>query len=433
MNLFPYQHRGVDHIINHERCGLFWEMGLGKTITVLVALSSLPKPALIIAPKRVADHVWAQEVEKWGFPYRVVQIAGTPQQRERAIQSDADLFVINYELVQWLVDKCYMNWRWQTVVADESDRLKNHSSKTFKALRKVAGQWKRFIAMTGTPCSNNIIDLWSQVFLMDRGQRLGRTITACRQRWFRQDYMGWNWTPNMGAVEEMQERIKDICLSMRTADYLDLPERVITDVPAIMPPAAWRVYKDMKKDMIAQVDEAELNATTAATMVNKLRQIASGFAYGDDGTVQQVHTGKLEVLDDIITDSGDEPVLVVYQYKSELAAMRARYPDLVELRDTVDIVEKWNKRQLPIMAIHPASAGHGLNLQAGGRIMVWTTPTWSLGQYEQTNARLYRMGQDKPVMIYRITVPGTVDEQIHDVLARKGSVQDALMDALKSQ
>jgi len=276
------------------------------------------------------------------------------------------------------------------------------------------------------------MDLWSQLYLLDRGERLGRTLTAYRPRWFVQDYMGWNWHPREHAAQEVRELIADVCISMRTEDYLQLPERMVVDVPASMPPQARKVYDKLKAEQIAELRGQVITAINSAVVVNKLLQCTAGAVYDQDGMVAQLHKAKIEALQDIIAESGGEPVLVVYQFKHEIAAMRKAFPGLVELRDRSDSVEQWNSGKIQLMAIHPASAGHGINLQHGVRIMVWTTSTYNLGQYQQACARLHRMGQDKPVIIYRINIPGTIDSFVWQVIAGKSELQSGIMEILKA-
>ena len=430
MKLLPHQQRALAHILKHDRCALYLAMGMGKTLTTLVALQSLPRPALVVAPARVVDTVWRQEAQKWQIPLTVEAIKGTPAKRQEILEtSRADVMLISYDLLRWLIDAG--QWRWNTVVFDESDRLKDRATKTFKAVRKIAQKFQRVIQLTGTPASDTLISLWSQLYLLDRGERLGRTLTAYRDRFFVSDYMGWNWQPRPGAQERIHERISDICISMSTADGAALPDKMIIDVPVVLPPKARKVYDTLRKDMIASIDETPITAVTAGVLAGKLLQVTSGAVYDENGAAQELHTEKRDAIDSIIAQSGGQNIILVYQYRHELERLRKAYPQLVELRDSAKTVDDWNAGKIKMLAIHPASAGHGINLQHGGCLMVWVTLTYSLSKYEQTCARLHRMGQTRPVMIYRLIATDTIDERVCDVLARKTDTQQALLSALE--
>lgn len=431
LQLYRYQEKAKDFLLENNRCGLFLKCGLGKTAVTLTALKELPVPALVIAPKRVIEHTWPTEIKLWYPDAKAVSLTGSPAERQFKLNQKADIYLINFELFTWLVDQnC---WKWPTVVIDESSRVKNHSSKLFKAMRKVAGKWERLVELTGTPSPNGLQDLWSQMYLIDKGFRLGKTVTAFRNRWFVANYMGWSYEPRPNAQSEIENLCKDVCLSMMAEDYLDLPDMMIDDIYVDLPPVIRGHYKNLKKKLVAEINGEEVTAVTAAVLANKLLQLTSGAVYNEYGEIIQAHETKFEALDDILASIGNESIIIVYQFKHELAALRKRYKQGVEIRDNGDVLNDWNEGKVKMLFIHPASAGHGLNLQHGGRHMVWTTPTWNLEYYEQTNARLHRNGQTMPVMIYRLIAANTIDERVIDTLGNKDAVQSALMQALKGE
>lgn len=426
--LYQHQQTALNHTRKNPRSALWMGCGTGKTLVAITRIKELGKPTLIIAPKRVIDHTWPEELEKWWPECRWVSLSTTPKKRDAILKSKpADVTLINFELVA-KVQESIDEWPWSSIVIDESSRVKSPSTKVFKALQRVAGYWESLIELTGTPAPNGLTDLWSQMYLLDAGRRLGKRVTHFRNRWFMHNPYTHEFKPLAHAQREIETLCKDICLSMPTEDYVDLPNKQVIDVSVDLPTPAARAYEKMRKDLVISLKDTDLTAATAAVMLNKLLQIASGSAYDDDQNVVQFHTAKLDALDDIV---GGEPVMIVYQYRHELSAMRKRYPNLVELRDSQNTVERWNKGQIPILAIHPASAGHGLNLQHGGRVQVWTSPTWNLEHYQQTVARVYRNGQTKPVVIYRIVAENTADRNVYDRLNSKADVQNLLLDALK--
>lgn len=426
MTLYAHQRRALKHTETHDRCALWMGCGTGKTLVAIEAIKRAWLPALIVAPKRVIDHTWPDELAKWWPDCDWVSLATTPAKRDRILsQPPHEVTLVNYELLPKVSDR----WQWDMVVLDESTRIKNRASLTFKALRKVSNRITRLIELTGTPLPNGLMDLWSQLYLLDGGERLGRTITAYRERYFLRDYSGFRYTPTATAQRDIEELCRGVCLTMRTEDYIDLPPLNVIDVEVDLPPPARKAYNDMRKELIAEVGGEPVTAVSAATMADKLLQITSGAVYDADQRTHHLHTAKLDALDEII--SGGEPVLVIYRYRSELDALRQRYPHTVELRDSADSVAKWNAGEVPLLAIHPASAGHGINLQHGGRVAVWLSPTYNLEHYEQANARLYRNGQKKPVTIYRLLAAGSIDTRVVQILCGKGDTQSALMAALK--
>lgn len=426
VKLYSYQERGVEHIKRHNRCALWMECGLGKTLTVITALKELPKPALVVAPKRVIDHTWPDELRKWS-DFTHTKLTGTPKQRLEALQQQTDVHLINFELFTWLVGEL-KSWPYPTVIIDESSRVKNRATKVFKAMRKVCRNWRHHIQLTGTPSPNGLIDLWSQLYLLDAGQRLGKTLTAFRERWFDSDYMGWSYEPKVNAQKEIEARCADICLSMTADDYLNLPEKIVTDISIDLSPAAKKAYKALKTEMVLSLQDTDITAVSAATLANKLLQITSGSVYDEEGNAITLHSQKLDAIDDILDA---EPTIIVYQYRSEVTRLKDKYPQAVDIRTDKTAVERWNRGGIPILLIHPASSGHGLNLQHGGRKIIWMTPTWNLEHYIQTNARLYRNGQTKPVMIYRLLATNTIDEKVATAIEAKQDVQSMLLEALK--
>lgn len=429
--LYPYQRKAVKHILDTPRCALFLSCGLGKSFITIEALKQLPKPALVMAPKRVAQYTWPDELRRWAPELTYAMLADTPAKRRKALEQEADVYLINFELVPWLVDEMQW-WQWPTVVIDESTKVKNHATKLFKALRKVSKHWERLIELTGTPSPQGLTDLWSQLYLIDQGARLGKTITAFRNRWFTSDYMGWSYEPKPTAQKEIEFRCRDVCLSMTAEDYLDLPDMMVDDIAVPLPSVAAKMYNKLKRDLTLQVaDDQHITAVNAAALVNKLLQCTAGTVYDEEGLPIKLHTAKADALRDIQDTIGGESLLVVYQFRHELELLRQEFPELVEIRDSSDAMDRWNRGELEMLAVHPASAGHGLNLQHGGRHVVWTTPTWNLEHYIQTNARLHRTGQTKPVIVYRLVAPGTVDERVLSVVSDKGTVQKLLLDSLK--
>ena len=427
MKLYPHQQRALEHTEQHDKCALWMGCGTGKTLVSIESIKRAWMPALIVAPKRVIEHTWPAELAKWWPDCKWVSLATAPKERDRLLALPTpEVTLVNYELLPKIIDR----WQWPMVVLDESTCIKSRASLAFKSLRKVRKRIDRLIELTGTPLPNGLMDLWSQLYLLDGGQRLYPTITAYRERWFTQDYMGFGYHPRKTAQREIEAACRDICLSMRTGDYIDMPSRQIIDIEIDLPPAARKAYNDMRKTLVAQIGTDTVSATNAAVAADKLLQITSGAIYDETGNAHQLHAAKLDALDDIV--NGGEPVLVIYRYRHELESLRQRYPQLIELRDSRDSVERWNRGEIELLAIHPASAAHGINLQHGGRIAVWLSPTYNLEHYDQANARLYRNGQTKPVTIYRLLATNTIDHRVVSALGKKDSVQQLLVDTLKN-
>lgn len=443
-----YQKRAADFVVEHEACGLFLEMGLGKTVTTLTAIDELMNNrfeitrVLVIAPLRVAATVWAEEAQKWDHlkHLRVQKILGQRGQRVWALRQKADIYVINRENVDWLVNyiqQSKIRWPFDMVVIDELSSFKSASSARFKALRRARPAIKRIVGLTGTPAPNGLIDLWSQIYLLDRGERLGKTLGSYRLAYFdegrRNAQIVFNWVPKPGAEEAIYDRLKDICISMKAEDYLTLPERIDRVVKVPLPPAVQKQYALLEKDLVLPLVQDEvITAQNAAVVAGKLLQMANGAIYDEDKKAHVMHSAKLEALEDLIEAANGQPVLVYYAYQHDLQRIMEKFPQARQLSTSGD-VDDWNAGKIPILLAHPDSAGHGLNLQRGGHILVWYGLTWSLEKYQQANARLHRQGQDRPVTIYHLIAAGTMDEQVMKILDGKEARQDALIDAVKAR
>lgn len=393
---------------------------------------------MIIAPKKVAETTWTEEAMKWehlkGLTFS--KILGTQKQRLEAARADADIYIINRENVVWLVDNFKHDWRWDCIVIDELSSFKNHSAKRFKALKKVLPQIHRLYGLTGTPAANGLIDLWAQIFLLDRGERLEKTVTAYRNKYFTPDkrnaYTVFTYKLKKGAEETIRNRIKDICVSIDSSKFVKLPDRVDMKTVVKLDDKTLEQYESMQKDMLLELPEGDISAANAAAVTNKLLQIASGCVYDETGEYHVVHDSKLEALKEIIEATGDESVLVFYNFKHEKVRILEEFKEAVELKDEM-IAQAWNAGKVKILLAHPASSGYGLNLQAGGHIIVWVSPTWNLEQYQQANARLYRQGQNEPVVIQHLIAKDTIDETVMKVLEGKDKEQITLLKALEAK
>lgn len=441
--LYPHQQAGVDWIVDHPACALFWGMGCGKTITTLTALDRLlydhleDGPVLIIAPKRVAENTWSAEVDKWPHlqHLRVSQVMGSKAARLAALNTPADLYVINRENVVWLVETCGKQWPFPIVVIDELSSFKSAQAKRFKALRRVRGHIRRIIGLTGTPRPNGLGDLWPEMFLLDQGERLGRTLGAFRREYLVPYKMNgpvvYSYLPRPGAEDEVYKKLSDICMSVNKDDVLTLPGQVYETVELESPPALLKKYKAFERDQVLEcLDESgEIIAGNAAALTNKLLQFANGAIYDQDGGVHELHAIKLEALDEMIEAAGGESVLVLYAYKHDRDRIMSRIP-CREL-NTPDDIEAWNRGDIPVAIAHPASIGHGLNLQDGGHIIIWFGLTWSLELYQQANERLNRPGQKHVCKVYHLVLKGTHDARVLDALAHKDKGQAAALEALR--
>lgn len=440
-DLHEFQNYGVDFIINKPISALMLECGLGKTITTLTAVSDLMydyfeiSKVLIIAPMRVALTVWKQECDKWEqLKYLRCSIAvGSVSEREKALQSDADIYIINRENVEWLVKNYPFDF--DMVVVDELSSFKSHRSKRFRALRKVRPKFDRIVGLTGTPAPNGLMDLWAEINLLDMGERLGRYITRYRDEYFKPDKRNgaivYSYKPLPDAEERIYGKISDICVSMKAADYLEMPERVDNIVEVGMSDKETAMYKRLEKEMLLPFADGDIDAVNAASLSNKLLQLANGAVYDGNGKVKKIHSRKLDALEGLIEAANGKSVLVYYSYKHDRDRISERF-DVSEIKDDKDISE-WNAGKIQLAIAHPASCGHGLNLQSGGSTIIWFGLTWSLELYQQANARLYRQGQKNTVVIHHIITKGTVDEKVMTALKNKDIGQASLMEAIKAR
>ena len=438
----PYQSVAIKQILANTHYGLLLDMGLGKTVSTLMAIESLiydrleVKKVLLIAPKKVAESTWSQEASKWAQTrnLRISQVLGSAKDREQALQVDADIYVMNRENVIWLCDKYKGKpLPFDMLVIDESSSFKNPQAKRFKALKRHT--FDRVVLLTGTPAPNTLMDLWPQIYLLDKGERLGRTITEYRRRYFRPDktngHVVFSYALNPGAGSQIYGRITDICMSLKAKDYLTLPDRIDNVIEVVMSDSEKEKYKTMEKEHVLGLgQENEISALNAASVANKLLQMANGYVYDDEGNLVHIHDQKIDRLKELVDVNEGKPILVFYNYKHDLAAIKEAFPKATELSDDNDVAD-WNKGKIQMLLAHPASAGYGLNLQAGGHIIVWYGLTWSLEQYQQANARLHRQGQTEPVIVHHLVTKGTMDEQVMRSLSRKEESQDALLEAIK--
>lgn len=441
----PYQEFTTDYIETHPQAAIILGMGMGKTIITLTAINNLiydhftVHKALIIAPLRVARDTWPQEIEKWEHlaNLRTAVMVGDKHTRQQALSTDADIYITNRENLPWLVDHVGHDWPFDMVVIDELSSFKSHQAKRFKALRKMRPHINRIIGLTGTPAPNSLMDLWAQFALIDGGDRLGKFVTRYRNRYFLPDKRNgaqiYTYKPRPGAEQEIYDAISDITVSMRTTDYLDLPTVTYTDHPVTLSAPEQAAYDRLKKDMVIQLGDTTIDAANAAALSGKLQQLASGAIYTDEEhNTTTVHARKLDALEDIIEQANGATVLIAYWFKHEARRILDRFPQARALATSQDFAD-WNHGKIPVGLIHPASAGHGLNLQAGGHILVWFTTPWSLELYEQTNARLHRQGQTEPVSITHITAENTIDTRVSAALDCKTLTQNALVTAVAAE
>lgn len=442
-----YQQMAIDKIIDTPRAGLFLDMGLGKTVITLTAIDQLMNDyfevsrVLVIAPLRVAEDTWSRESQKWDHlkHLRISKVLGSASNRRKALAKDADIYVINRENVVWLTDELSQvgdGWGFDMVVIDELSSFKSHVAKRFKALRKYITRSSRVVGLTGTPAPNGLIGLWSQIYLLDGGERLGTTISGFRSRYFipnqRNQHMIYNYKPREEAEQAINAKISDICISMRAEDWLDMPERIDNVQRVKLSDDEMDRYNQFERDCYLDFLEGEVIAASAAALSNKLLQYSNGAMYLADGGYVETSNAKLDVLDEIIELSNGKPILCFYSYKHDLERIQKRFKFAKKLGGSEDI-EKWNNGEIPLLLAHPAGAGHGLNLQAGGNIIVWFGLTWSLELYQQANARLYRQGQENAVIIHHLITEGTADESVLASLQGKKDVQDELLDSLKAK
>jgi SNF2 family DNA or RNA helicase len=445
---YPYQQYCINRIITDPYLGLFLDMGLGKTVITLTGLHSLKyyywqiRKVLIIAPKKVAESTWSKEADKWDHlkNLRISVVLGTAKQRLTALNADADIYIINRENTQWLVEYYGHNWPFDVVVLDESSSFKNHQAKRFKALKAIRPRINRIIELTGTPSPHGLTDLWAQIFLLDGGKRLGRTISVYRDMFFVPDKRNqttiFSYAPKEGSAEEIYRLISDICISMKAEDYLELPDLIYEDIPVKLDAKAQKAYQQMERDMLLEVDDDLVTATTAATLTGKLLQLCNGAVYDEDGSVVPVHDCKLEVFMETIEQLNGQHALVFYYYQHDkdriLAALEKTGLKVKVYTDSKDETE-WNAGNIDILLAHPASCGYGLNLQEGGHHVIWFGLTWALEEYQQANKRLHRQGQQFPVIVHRLITLGGVDEDVIKSLEGKDNAQENLLQALKAR
>lgn len=447
-NPYPYQQYCIDSIIYNRAVGLFLDMGLGKTVITLTAIHDLrynrwkvAKP-LIVAPKKVAEATWNTEAQKWDHlkKMRIVPVLGTLQQRLRALATPADAYVINRENVTWLVEHFKNEWPFDMVVLDESSSFKNGSSKRFKSMKLVRSRIRRIVELTGTPSSNGLEDLWAQVYLLDGGARLGKTMGAYRDRYFipgkRNRTTIFSYTPKDGSFEMIKNAISDICISMKAEDYITLPDVIHNDIPVVLDAPAAKAYHQLETDLLLQIDENTITAGTAGVLTGKLLQLCNGAIYDENKKALSVHDCKIDAFLELIEQLNGQHALVFYNFQHDrdrlvaaLTTTKLRVRVYSQARDEVD----WNNGEIDVLLAHPASCGYGLNLQRGGHHAIWFGLTWSLEQYEQANKRLHRQGQEHPVVIHHLIVRDGMDEDVIAALQYKGDMQNALMTALKAR
>lgn len=440
----PYQDFAMQKIIELPSVALMLDMGLGKTVVALTAMQALKydyfdiEKILVVAPLKVAEATWESECMEWEHlrGFRCSKVLGNESQRLQALHQQADFYIINFENLVWLVGLYGNKWPFDMVVLDESSGFKNPSSKRFKAMRRVRPYISRLVELTGTPAPNGLMDIWSQVYLLDGGKRLGHSITEYRHRFFtpgaRCGQVVYNWELNTGSDKEIYKRIADICISMKASDYVSLPDIVYNKVRVELTAMQMKKYRELEKQYTTELSGEELTATSAASVSNKLSQMANGAVYDEQYNVLQLHDGKIQALKEIIEANAGKPILVFYWFKHDLEKLKSYFKKAVCLKGAEDI-ESWNKGKVEMLLAHPASAGYGLNLQHGGHIVVWYGLTWSLELYQQANKRLHRSGQNHAVIINHLVAEGTIDEDIIAALERKSIGQSSMLEAIKAR
>ena len=438
-----YQRYAAQFILEHPVSAIFLDCGLGKTVITLTAIEELMhdrfevRKVLVIAPLRVARDTWPAEIRKWEHLRQLTFAVAVGSEKERmlAFWQQASIYIINRENVEWLIEKSGLSFDFDMVVIDELSSFKSYQAKRFRSLMKMRPLVKRIVGLTGTPSSNGLMDLWAEFKLLDMGQRLGRFITHYRSAYFEPDkrnqQMVFSYRPRTGAEQEIYRLLSDITISMRSADYLKLPECVMNKVEVRLSEKERQAYDRLRKDMFLDLDGREIDAVSAAALSNKLLQMANGAVYTNGHDVVKLHDRKLDALEDLLESANGRPVLVAYWFQHDLQRIRKRFK-VREIKESRDIRD-WNAGRISVGVIHPASAGHGLNLQAGGSTLIWFGLTWSLELYQQTNARLWRQGQKDTVVIHHILAKGTMDETVMKALEKKDKTQSALLDAVKAE
>ncbi len=446
-----YQKYAIEKIIENEKYALLLDMGLGKTVATLTAINTLiydeldVERVLVIAPKKVAEDTWSRETVKWAHTQhlRISKVLGPEKDRRKALNRDADIYVINRENVKWLVEfySGRRQWPFDMVVIDELSSFKNPQSIRFKTLKKVSPLFKRFVGLTGTPAPNSLLDLWAQMYFVDQGERLEQSFSKYKMKYFHAAVKSPNnpnvvfkYSLNDGAEEEIYDRIRDISVSMKARDYLDMPDRVDNQVIVKLSKKERELYQELEKERILEFmdNDQVIVAASAAALSQKLLQLSNGASYNDNRGVTHIHNQKLDALEEIIEEANGQPVLVFYSFKHDLERIKKKFKEARTI-DEPNIIEQWNNGDVPLLLAHPASAGHGLNLQDGGHIAVWFGLNYSLELYEQANARLYRQGQSETTIIHHIMTEDTLDQKVYDVLQGKAVGQDALLEAVKGR
>ena len=445
---YPYQQYCAARIVADAAVGLFLDMGLGKTVITLDAINTLRydrwavQRVLIIAPKKVAEGTWTKEAQKWEHlrHLRISAVLGSQQKRLRALATPADIYVINRDNVAWLVDYFKNAWPFDMVVLDESSSFKNSQSKRFKALKLVRSRINRLVELTGTPASNGLIDLWAQIYLLDGGARLGRTLGQYRERFFDPDKRSrtqiFSYTPKDGSMEYIQQAIGDICVSMKAEDYLNLPDRMFDDVPVVLDDKARKAYRQLERDLLLELDEGQITAASAGVLTGKLLQLCNGAVYDSEKRPLAIHNCKVEAFLEVLEQLNGQHCLVFYNFQHDRDRLLAALEPLglrVRVYQNAADEDAWNAGEIDVLMAHPASCAYGLNLQNGGHHIVWFGLTWSLEQYEQANKRLHRQGQRHPVIVHHLVVQGGMDEDVIESLRAKGDTQEAVMRALKAR
>jgi Superfamily II DNA/RNA helicases, SNF2 family len=441
-----YQKYCIDRMISADKLGLYLDMGLGKTVITLTAIADLKYnrfqvvKTLVIAPKKVAEATWSKEIEKWEHlkHLRIVPILGNLNKRIKSLYTKGDIYVINRENTQWLVDYLKNDWDFDMVVIDEFSSFKNSKAKRFKALTLVRDKISRFVGLTGTPTPNGLMDLWAQIYLLDKGDRLEKKIGQYRERYFdpgqRNGHVVFNYTPKAGAAKAIQNKISDICISMKSDDYLELPDIIYNDIPVILDSKAQKKYNELEEEMVLEIKDKIIDVASAAALSNKLLQLANGAVYDEDRGVHEVHNCKIEAFLELIEQLNGKSVLVFYNFKHDLERLLKALSKTGYRIGTLKTVEDqngWNKREFDILLAHPASSAYGLNLQEGGNHVIWFGLNWSLELYQQANKRLHRQGQKEKVIIHHLIVEDSRDSDVIRALNIKGGAQESLLESLK--
>ena len=441
---YDYQRYATDFILEHPVSAIFLDCGMGKSVITLTAIQELlynrfdVRKVLVIAPLRVARDTWPSEIKKWEHLDKIQYslVVGSETERLDALRQNVGIYIINRENVDWLINKSGHEFDFDMVVIDELSSFKSYQAKRFKSLLKVRHKIKRIVGLTGTPSSNGLMDLWAEFRLLDQGERLGRFISNYRERFFvpdkRNAQIVFSYKPKQGAEESIYRLISDITISMKSADYLHLPECINNRVEVKLSDEERKIYDELSREMVVSLKDKEIDAINAASLSNKLLQMANGAIYDENKEVIHIHDGKLDALEDLIESANGKPVLVAYWFKHDLQRLKDRFKDARQIKESCDI-DDWNNKRIQIGLIHPASAGHGLNLQMGGSMLVWFGLTWSLELYQQTNARLHRQGQKETVVIHHILCKDTIDEDVMDALEAKDKTQSRLIDAVKAR